>query len=85
MKLEDAPIVSRDVSRRQIEAEKLKAQQQQQMNQRRVEAPSNAFQQSSNAHNDEYMREALSKVRQSKVTHNEDLLRHNGTWFHNKK
>jgi hypothetical protein len=85
MKLEDDPLVSRDVSMRQREAEKLKAKQQKQMNQRRVEAPSNAFQQSSNAHNDEYMKQALSKVRESRVTLPYALTRHNGTWIHNQK
>ena len=85
MKIDDEPLVSRDVSMRQMEAEKLKAQQQQQMNERRVEAPSNAFQQSSNAHNDEYMREALSKVRESKVTLPDALTRHNGLWMINQR
>ena len=34
---------------------------------------------------DTYMRDALNQVRQSDVTHNETLMRHNGTWMWNKK
>lgn len=55
------------------------------MNARRVERETNAFNQSVAATTDTYMRDALNQVRQSDVTHNETLMRHNGTWMWNKK
>ena len=41
---------------------------------------SNAFHQSVDASNDEYMKNALMKVRQSKVTLPDDLTRIHGTF-----
>jgi len=37
-----------------------------------------------NAFNDHAMKDALLKVRQSDVTHHEDLTKLNGTWMHNR-
>ena len=42
------------------------------------------FDQTVSASNDHYMRDALAKVRQSDVTHNETVTRLNGTWMFNK-
>ena len=81
----DDPLVSRNVSMRQQERQKLKTQQQSEMNTRMVERETNAFNQSLAAAEDKYMRGALNQVRQSDVTHNEDLLRLHGTWAWNKK
>ena len=79
------PLVSRNVSMRQRERQKQKTQQHNEMNARRVERETNAFNQSVAATTDTYMRDALNQVRQSDVTHNETLMRHNGTWMWNKK
>ena len=81
----DDPLVSRNVSMRQRERQKQKTQQHNEMNARRVEREINAFNQSVAATTDTYMRDALNQVRQSDVTHNETLMRHNGTWMWNKK
>jgi hypothetical protein len=79
----DEILVSRAVSQRAHEVSKLKKSQQKQMDNKRVEQPSNAFHQSVAATGDTYIAEALRKVRESKVTHNPDLLRMNGTWLYN--
>ena len=79
------PLVSRDVSMRRTEQQKLKIHQRKKMENRRVDAPSSAFHQSVSAATDTYMRDALSQVRQIDVTHNEDLMRLHGTWMWNKK
>jgi hypothetical protein len=84
-KLTDDPLVSRDVSRRQIEAATLKNQQQKQMESRLVATPQNAWNQSIAASNDDYMKSALEQVRESDVTLNQNLTRFHGTWFHNQK
>ena len=81
----DHPLVSRQVSMRQQERAKKINQQQSEMNTRMVERETNAFNQSVAATTDTYMRDALNQVRQSDVTHNETLMRHNGTWMWNKK
>ena len=85
MKLEDAPIVSRDVSRRQMEADKLKAKQQKQMESKFVAAPQSAWNQSIAAASDDYMKSALAQVRQSNVTLPDTLTRLHGTWVYNQK
>ena len=79
----DEILVSRAVSQRAHEESKLKKSQQKQMDNKRVERPSNAFHQSVAATGDTYIAEALRKVRESKITHNPDLLRMNGTWLYN--
>ena len=81
--MKDEILVSREVSQRAHEVSKLKKSQQKQMDNKRVEQPSNAFHQSVAASSDTYIAEALRKVRESKVTHNPDLLRMNGTWLYN--
>ena len=77
-------LVSREVSRRREEQQKLKQNQQREMESRRVERDSRNFNQSVNATNDRYMVDALSKVRESKTTHPENLTRMNGSWMHNR-
>ena len=81
----DDPLVSRNVSMRQRERQKQKTQQHNEMNARRVERETNAFNQSVAATTDTYMQDALNQVRQSDVTHNETLTRLHGTWVHNQK
>ena len=77
-------IVSLDVSRRREEHQKLKQNQQKEMESRRVETDSRNFHQSLSATNDRCMIDALNKVRESDVTLPEDLTRMNGTWMHNR-
>ena len=77
------PLVSRDVSMRRDQEEKLRNSQQREMNTRQVSRETNAFYQSVDASNDRYMRDALERVRQSDVSFPEDLTRMNGTWMHN--
>ena len=81
----DEPLVSRDVSIRREQNRQLKINQQKEMENRRIAAPQSAWNQSVAASTDTYMRDALTQVRRSDVTHNEDLLRLHGTWIHNQK
>ena len=84
-RLTDEPLVSRQVSRRRTEKQKLKSQQQKEMETRLVAAPDNAWNQSISAHNDDYMKDALSKVRESKVTLPDELTRMHGTFIYSNK
>ena len=79
------PLVSRDVSIRRAEQDKLKTHQQKEMDNRRVSAPQSAWNQSVAATTDDYMKNALTQVRKSDVTLPDSLTRHNGTWVHNQK
>ena len=79
------PLVSRDVSMRHAEQDKLKTHQQKEMDNRRVSAPQSAWNQSVAATTDDYMKNALTQVRKSDVTLPDSLTRHNGTWVHNQK
>ena len=54
------------------------------MESRRVDGDSRNFNQSVSATNDKYMVDALSKVRESDVTHPESLTKMNGSWMHNR-
>jgi hypothetical protein len=83
--LTDEPLVSRDVSIRREQNRQLKTDQQKEMENRRIAAPQSAWNQSVAASTDTKMRDLLSQVRRSDVTHNEDLLRLHGTWIHNQK
>ena len=82
--MQNEPLVPVDVSRRREEQQKLKQNQQKEMESRRVGIDSRNFNQSVNATNDRYMVDALSKVRESKTTHPENLTRMNGSWMHNR-
>ena len=81
----DEPLVSRQVSRRRTEEQNLKIQQQKGMEQRRIDAPQSAWNQSVAASTDDYMKSALSKVRESSVTLPDTLTRHNGSWMYSNK
>ena len=56
-----------------------------QLNDRHIERKNNDYQLSIKSSEDDYMKMALTKVRKSNVTHNEDLLRRQGTWMWNMK
>ena len=77
-------LVPLDVSRRREEQQKLKQNQQREMESRRVERDSRNFNQSVHATKDRYMVDALTKVRESDVTHPESLTKMNGSWMHNR-
>ena len=79
------PLVSRDVSIRREKELKLKQTQQSQMNTERAEASRRQFNQSVNASKDQYMIDALSKVRQSNVSLPDELTRYNGTYIYTNK
>ena len=79
----DEILVSRAVSQRTHEESKLKKSQQKQMDDRRINQPSDAFHQSVAASGDTYIAEALRKVRESNVTHPESLTRISGSWLYN--
>jgi hypothetical protein len=83
--LTDEPLVSRQVSRRRTEEQNLKSQQQRDMEQRRINGPQSAWNQSVAASTDTYMRDALSKVRESKVTLPDELTRMHGTFIYSNK
>ena len=76
------PLVSRHVSIRREQKRQLKTSQQKEMESRQVNRGSNSFHQSVSASNDHYMRDALSKVRQSKVTLPDELTRIHGTYIY---
>ena len=78
------PLVAREVSIRRDQEQKPRNTQRNEMNSRQVERDTNAYQQTTNAFNDHAMKDALQKVRQSDVTHHEDVTRLNGTWMHNR-
>lgn len=69
--------------RRQQEREKEKSRQKSEMGARRVEQKNSNYHHAVGASQDSYMKEALRKVRQSEVTHDERLTRMNGNWLHN--
>ena len=81
----DEPLIAREVSIRRTEQENFKTQQQKDMEQRRIAAPQSAWNQSVAASTDDYMKSALSKVRQSKVSLPDTLTRHNGSWIYPNK
>ena len=81
----DEPLIAREVSIRRTEQQNLKINQQKEMENRRIAAPQSAWNQSVAASTDTKMRDLLSQVRRSDVTHNEDFLRLHGTWIHNQK
>jgi len=81
----DEPLVSRDVSMRRAEQDKLKPDQQKQIDNRRVDAPSSAFHQSVSATTDTKMRDLLSQVRKSSVTLPDKLTMRNGTFIYTNK
>ena len=81
----DEPLIAREVSIRRTEQENLKTQQKKEMENRLVAAPDNAWNQSISAHNDDYMKSALSKVRESKVTLPDELTRMHGTFIYSNK
>ena len=83
MNISNTPLVSRAVSRRSDEESKLKKTQQNQMENRLVQKPSDAWRQALDASGDTYIAEALRKVRESNVSHPESLTRISGTWLHN--
>ena len=83
--MSDEVLKSLDVQRRESAKQKQVHSNTKKMQSGWVERDTNNFNQSVNASNDTYMRDALSKVRESKVTHSETLTRMNGTWMHNQK
>jgi hypothetical protein len=81
----DEPLIAREVSIRRMEQQNLKTDQQKQMEDRRIAAPQNAWNQSVAASTDDYMKNALTQVRRSDVTLPDTLTRLHGTWIHNQK
>ena len=76
-------LIPRTVYRRQQDQQKLRQSQKSEMNRKLVGRDGRDFDQTVSASNDHYMRDALTKVRQSDVTHNETVTRLNGTWLYN--
>ena len=81
----DETLVPREVSIRREQNLKLKIDQQKEMENRRISAPQNAWNQSVAASTDTKMRELLSQVRKSDVTLPETLTRHQGSWVYSNK
>ena len=78
-------LTPRAVTRREQEAQERRDNQRVAMNAERVETDYRTFNQSVAASNDHYMTSALEKVRQSNVTHSDEITRISGTWLHNKR
>ena len=81
----DEPLIAREVSIRRTEQQNLKTDQQKEMEDRRIAAPQNAWNQSVAASTDDYMKNALTQVRKSDVGLPDALTRLHGTWVHNQK
>jgi hypothetical protein len=81
----DEPLIAREVSIRRTEQQNLKTDQQKQMENRRIAAPQNAWNQSVAASTDDYMKNALTQVRKSDVTLPETLTRIHGSWVYTNK
>ena len=81
----DEPLIAREVSIRRTEQQNLKTDQQKQMENRRIAAPQNAWNQSVAASTDDYMKNALTQVRKSDVTLPDALTRIHGSWVYNQK
>ena len=81
----DEPLIAREVSIRRTEQQNLKTDQQKQMEDRRIAAPQNAWNQSVAASTDDYMKNALTQVRKSDVGLPKTLTHLHGTWIHNQK
>jgi hypothetical protein len=81
----DEPLIAREVQIRHTEQDKLKTHQRKEMENRRIAAPQSAWNQSVAASTDDYMKSALSKVRESSVTLPDTLTRHNGSWMYSNK
>ena len=77
-------LIPRTVYRRQQDQQKLRKSQKSTMDANWVERDRRDFDQTVSASNDHYMKDALTKVRQSDVTHSETVTRLNGTWMFNK-
>ena len=82
---QNEPLVSRDVSMRRTEQQKLKIHQRKEMDNRRVSAPQTAWNQSVAASTDDYMKNALTQVRKSDVTLPDALTRLHGTFIYTNK
>ena len=82
---QNEPLVSRDVSMRRAEQDKLKIHQQKEMDNRRISAPQSAWNQSVAATTDTKMRDLLSQVRKSSVTLPNELTMRNGTFIYTNK
>ena len=81
----DEPLIAREVSIRRTEQQNLKTDQQKEMEDRRIAAPQNAWNQSVAASTDDYMKNALTQVRKSDVGLPETLTRFHGSWVYNQK
>ena len=81
----DEPLIAREVSIRRTEQQNLKTDQQKQMDNRRIAAPQNAWNQSVSASTDDYMKNALTQVRKSDVTLPDELTRIHGSWVYTNK
>ena len=79
------PLVSIDVSQRRQEKEKLIQTQQSVMNTKQVQTDTEQFNQSLDASKDLYLRDALTKVRESDVTIPDSLTRFHGTYIYRNK
>jgi len=77
-------LIPSSVLRRQEEAEKKRQDQRQTMGVERANADERSFHRSVDATNDDYMREAMKKIRQDKRTHADSITSFNGTWLYNK-
>ena len=76
----DDPFVSRSVSIQRDQKRNLKTSQQKELEYRQINRDANSFHQSVAATNDQYMKNELLKVRESKVNLPDELLRIHGNF-----
>ena len=72
-----------DIYRRKLLEKKKRDAQKSELDSHLLNVENNRYQQSVSSSRDDYIKKALKEVRKSKVTHNENLTRLNGTWLHN--
>ncbi len=76
-------LTPRSITIRNHQHRKIRDAQKSEMDLKKVNREQDAYNSSVAASSDHYMKSALNKVRQSNITHSEDLTRINGTWLHN--
>jgi len=74
---------SREVQRREKEKELNKIEQQRELDNREMNRSVGDRKLSNDAFEDKYMYDAYAKVKESNITHHEDVTKLNGTWFYN--
>jgi len=74
---------SRDFQRREKEKDLKNIEQKRELDNREINRSVGDRKLSNDAFEDKYMYDDYAKVKESNITHHEDVTRLNGTWFYN--